>query len=209
MRHALLAVLIAGAAAAHDGVEHKTAEEAARHLAETRGDAPPLPDTALPLPGNIGGPFALIDQTGAERTETDPDGHHQLLFFGYANCVAICDTALPRMAEVTDMLAAEGHTLTPILVTVDPERDTVTALAEAVPERHPRMVGLTGSEADLAALRDAYQIEAKPVFEDPQYGTIYSHGSFIYVLDPQGAFLTLLPPILGPERMAEIVASYL
>ncbi len=209
MRYVLLAALVASTAAAHDGVEHKTAGEAARHLAETRRDAPPLPDTALPLPGNIGGPFALTDQTGTERTQTDPDGHHQLLFFGYANCVAICDTALPRMAEVTDMLAVDGHTVTPILVTVDPARDTVAALAEAVPERHPRMVGLTGAEADLAALRDAYQIEAKPVFEDPQYGTIFSHGSFIYVLDPEGEFLTLLPPILGPERMAEIVASYL
>ena len=113
------------------------------------------------------------------------------------------------MAEVTDILGNDGIDVTPLLVTVDPERDTVDALAEAMPKRHQKMIGLTGDETDLAALRKAFHVEAKPEFEDPEYGTIFSHGSFIYLLDDKGEFLTLLPPILSTERMAEIVASYL
>ncbi|MBC7156056.1 MAG: SCO family protein, partial [Rhodobacteraceae bacterium] len=45
-------------------------------------------------------------------------------------------------------------------------------------------------------------------FEDPEYGPVYAHGSHVYLLDPAGEVLTLLPPILGPARMAEIAAGY-
>ena len=205
---ALALLLAAGGAAAHNGVVHKTPEEAAKHLEELAAGRPNLPDSAFPFPADMGGPFELTDQFGNTRTEADPDGQMQLLFFGYAKCIAICDTALPRMAEVTDILGADGINVTPILVTVDPERDTVEGLAEEMPLRHERMIGLTGTEEKLADLRKAFHVEAEPVFEDPEYGTIFSHGSFVYLLDAEGEFLTLLPPILSVERMAEIVASH-
>ena len=46
-------------------------------------------------------------------------------------------------------------------------------------------------------------------FVDPFHGTVFSHGSFIYLLDGDGAVLTLLPPVLGPEMMAQIISGYL
>jgi protein SCO1/2 len=201
MRPALLAALVAlasaSAAAAHDGVEHATEAEAAAH--EGQG---------IPLPFDLGGPFTLTDQHGQPRTEVDPAGHLQLLFFGYAQCREICSAALPQMAEIADALAARGVPITPVLITVDPARDTVAAMAPAMAALSPDFIGLTGTEDELAAAYKAFSIESSFVFEDPANGPVYSHSSFIYLLDGTGKFITLLPPILSNDRMIEIIAAH-
>ena len=204
------ALLAAGPAAAHDGVEHATPEEAARHRAATAPAlAGPLPDD-LPgaLPFDLGGPFALIDHTGAGRSEADPEGRMQLLFFGYANCPSICAVAMPMMAEVTDALAARGVEAVPVMITVDPERDTPETMDAPLAEIHPAFVGLTGSAEALAAAYEAFGVERTLVGDLPDVGPIYAHGSHIYLLDAKGEVLTLLPPVLSTERMAAIALRY-
>lgn len=157
---------------------------------------------------SLGGPFSLVDQTGAARTEADLRGTPSLLFFGYAGCQAICSVALPRMAETVDLLAERGIAARPVLVTVDPARDTPERLAEAAPAIHPDLMALTGSEAALDAAMAAWGVEAEVVGEDP-LGPIYAHGSYVYLIDADGETVTLMPPVLGPKRMAEIAAGYL
>lgn len=198
----------ASAAVAHNGVVHKNAEEARRH-AEQVPDLAKLPNTPG-FPNVKGGDFKLVDHTGAPRTSRSPQGKYQLLFFGYANCKGICSVALPRMAEAVKILEeAKQQVVTPLLITVDPERDTVATMGPAVRALHPRMVGLTGSEAQLAVAYDAFQVEKKLAYVDPKEGEVYTHGTFIYLLAPDGKFETLLPPILGPERIAEVVMKYI
>ena len=197
----LAAILVAAPAVAHDGVKHASPEEAAKHLQDSP-NTPGFPTQA------IGGPYRLTDQRGTPRSEADPQGNHQLLFFGYASCQAICSVALPRMAAAVDLLADDGIAVTPVLITVDPARDTVEALSESAPAIHPRLVGLTGTPEALDAAYAAFQVEKKLVMEHPTDGPVYAHGSFIYLLDAQGSLETVVPPILGPERIAEIVAGY-
>lgn len=208
---ALMAIALAFAgssAQAHDGVVHKNAVEARAHLQSRLAPGPEEDGASLPFPIKLGGPYALTDHTGAERTEADPDGRLQLLFFGYAKCQAICEVALPRMEEMASIAAAAGIDVQPVLITVDPERDTPDTLAEELAKRHPGFVGLTGSEEELSAVRRLFQIKRKHVFDDPEYGPIYAHGSHIYLMDADGAFLTFIPPILSPDRGAEIIAKY-
>ena len=169
---------------------------------------PAKAEAPSPFPVALGGPFALVDQNGAKRTEADPEGRLQLVFFGYAECQAICAVALPRMAEMTEIAAEAGIVLRPVLVTVDPARDTPEAMRAALPVHHPDFVGLTGPEEALAAARAAFGVESKVVFEDPQLGPVYAHGSFIYLLDGEGKLLTLIPPVVDPEHGAGIVARY-
>ncbi|MBY4892989.1 SCO family protein [Rhodobacteraceae bacterium N5(2021)] len=164
---------------------------------------------AQSLTDAVGGSFMLTDHTGAARTEVDPDGQPQLLFFGYANCQEICSAVFPTMASIVDILAEDGTTLRPLMITVDPDRDTVDTMAEALHVHHPTFVGLTGTEDALQAAYEAYSVEFEELFVDPFYGTVFSHGSFIYLLDGNGTVLTLLPPVLGPEMMAQIVSGYL
>ena len=91
-------------ASAHDGVVHATPEEAARHAAETAAQAP----NTAGFPDVVGGEYNLIDHFGNERSSKDPAGHYQIIFFGYANCKAICSVALPRMTQAADLLAEKG-----------------------------------------------------------------------------------------------------
>ena len=217
-----LLLALSGPAVAHDGVEHKTPEEAAAHAAakskapqsetpgaEASGAPPPLPEAALPFPIEIEAAFDLVDQTGTRRSEQDFAGKPMLIFFGYASCEAICSVALPRMAAALDILGDRAAALQPIMITVDPVNDTPEALAEAMPKLHPRLLGLTGSEAELAAARAAFQVEAKKLHEMIDGTPIYSHGSFIYLLDGDAKVLTVLPPILGEDRIAELILKYI
>lgn len=161
------------------------------------------------FPDIKGGDFTLVDGQGRTRTARDPAARPQLLFFGYASCQAICAVALPRMARVVDELESQGVIVTPVMITVDPARDTVAALEPALRKHHPRFVGLTGSEQALAAAYRAFQVDHKLVFKHPDHGDVFAHGSYFYLLAGDGRFLTLLPPVLGPERIAEVALGYL
>ncbi len=160
------------------------------------------------LPFDVGGAYSLTDQSGQLRTEADPEGKHQLLFFGYATCQQICSAALPLMAEVVDELDADGIGLTPLMITIDPVRDTVDTIGPALALHHVDFIGLTGTEENLQVAYDAFSVEREYLFDDPEYGPVYAHGSFLYLLDPDGEVLTLLPPILAPDALAKIVKGY-
>ena len=156
-----------------------------------------------------GADFSLIDHNGNPRTTKNPKNEHQLIFFGYANCKAICSQALKNLGESVDLLHGMGLPVTPVLITVDPKRDTVATLNKAVKEIHPKLVGLTGSEQQLAKAYKAFHIEKKFLFEHIDEGAIYSHTSFVFLLGPAGEFKTLFPPVINPVRIAEISAGYI
>ena len=165
-----------------------------------------LPDTLFP--SNFGGAYELVDHHGRARSQADPDGNVQLVFFGYAQCEAICTVALPIMSEMADALADRGVDVTPLVITVDPETDTVEAMGPALDAFAPGLLGLTGTEAQLAHARELFHVTKTLLFVDPRGVPVYSHGSHIFVMDGDGGFLTLLPPVLSTERMVEIVAGY-
>ncbi|MEM1344152.1 MAG: SCO family protein [Pseudomonadota bacterium] len=168
---------------------------------------PSLP--SLPVFEDVDLAFSLIDHTGRAVTEADFDGRPMVLFFGFASCQSICPVALYNMAQALDLLGGEAEGLAPIMVTIDPERDTPAALAEAMPRHHPSLIGLTGDEDALAALRARFQVKVTLVAEDPTGAPIYAHGSFVYLIGGDGRLRTALPPILGPEKMAELIRKYL
>ena len=162
-----------------------------------------------PLPFDVGGDYELIDQHGHTRTQADPDGKGQLLFFGYANCPSICTAAMPMMAVATDDLAEAGIDVTPVMITVDRERDQPGNMDGPLLELHPDFIGLSGSAEALQVAYDAFSVQQELAFVDPEYGNIYIHGSFVYLLDPQGKVLTLFPPITDPDRVVELAHKYL
>ena len=210
-----LTALAAPPAIAHDGAAHATRETAAAHRAAASEPARAAPAPTPPVldggafPIDVRAEFDLIDQSGDARTQADYADRHMLIFFGYANCPGICSAALPRMAAALDLLGADVDKVAPLMITIDPKLDTPETLAENLPRIHPRLSGLTGSEAALAAARKAFGVQADLQFVDPEYGPIYAHGSFIYLVDGEGRVVSLLPPVLGPEQMAEIIHKHL
>ncbi len=167
-----------------------------------------LTGKVTPLPWDVGGSFRLTDHTGQMRSEADPDGLYQLLFFGYATCPGICSAALPMMADTVDVLAEDGVHIRPVLLTIDPKLDTLETMGPALAKFSPEFVGLTGEPDALQEAYSAFQVSFEHLFDDPEYGPIYSHGAHIYLLSPDGKVLTLLPPILPADQTAAIVKRY-
>lgn len=196
-----LGVGLAPAVFAHDGMQHATRAEVTAH--------PDATGAAQAFPIEITPRFRLIDQSGRTVTEADFTGRPMVIFFGYANCESICSVALPRMGAALDMLGGRAEEITPIMITVDPARDTPEALARKLPQHHLRLIGLTGDEAALAAARAAFQVEVKQVTETAEGSPIYAHGSFIYLVGRDGLVRSVLPPVLGPEHIAALIRKHL
>lgn len=197
----LVAALAAAPAAAHDGVVHATPAEAATHQAAAAPE--------LPFPLAIRPRFALTDQTGRAVTEADFAGRPMAVFFGYASCESICTVALPAIGAALEILGPEAAGIAALMITVDPERDTPEAMARKLPDYSPRLIGLTGSEAALAEARAAFQVEFSEVARLPDGSPVYAHGSFVYLVGRDGLVKSVLPPILAPERIAELMAKTL
>jgi len=199
---AMLAASLATAASGHDGVEHATSAEEASHLAEFSG-------STLPFPVEIRPRFALIDQTGRAVTEADFAGRPMAIFFGYANCESICSVALPAIGTALDLLGEQAAEIVPMMITVDPARDTPAAMAARLQQYHPSLIGLTGSPEALDAARAVFQIDARQVTETTDGAPVYAHGSFIYLVGGDGVVKSVLPPILSPKRIAELMRRHL
>ena len=161
------------------------------------------------LGGQIGGDFVLTDQNGQRRQRSDFAGRNVLLFFGYANCESICSAAIPLMSQTLDQLGDKGKGIDLVLITVDPERDTPEGLREGMAKYDPRFIGLTGSRETLEPVWRSFQISTKEVARDWLDQPILAHGSFIYLLGPQGEVKTLLPPIFSPQQLSAIIRTYL
>jgi len=158
----------------------------------------------------VGGPFTLIDHTGKRVTDQDFRGKFLLVFFGFTNCPDVCPTALQVMAAALDKLGPNAARITPVLISVDPAHDTPAVLATYVASFHPRLVGLTGSQAEIDAVAKAYRVYVKKV-PDPKSTAGYTidHSSIIYVMGPDGAYRSHFTHATSPEVMAERLSGLL
>jgi len=157
----------------------------------------------------IGGPFTLTDHTGRQVTERDYLGNFTLVFFGYTFCPDVCPTELGDIALALDELGDDSIAITPLMISIDPERDTPATLAEYVPLFHERLIGLTGTPEQIKQVAEAYRVLYRRV-EDPNY-TFYlmDHTSFVYLLDPEGKVASLFRYGTSPEEMAAIIRQHM
>jgi protein SCO1/2 len=161
---------------------------------------------------SIGGPFELVNQDGETVTQDDFKGKYMLAYFGYTFCPDVCPTELQVMGTAMDMMPGDvAKEITPVFFTVDPERDTVEAIAEYVPYFHDRMVGLTGTVEQTTAAAKAYRVYyAKAIPEgEPEDTDTYlmDHSSFVYLMDRDGQFVRHFNYGTSPEDMAKGVTE--
>jgi cytochrome oxidase Cu insertion factor (SCO1/SenC/PrrC family) len=157
---------------------------------------------------SIGGPFTLVDQNGRTVTDADFRGRYMLIYFGFTSCPDVCPTELQVMAQAVDALGGKAQAVRPMLITIDPERDTPEQLAGYVTMFHPDMAGLTGTPEQIAEAARAYRVYyAKAEQEGGDY--TMDHSSFIYLMGPDGAFLDVYPGGTPPERIAESIEGHM
>lgn len=165
-------------------------------------------ETNLPA---IGGPFRLIDQNGKEVTDADFRGKYMLVYFGYAYCPDICPLSLTRNIEALDALGDDADQIVPILISVDPQRDTPEFLKAYVELFDPRLVGLTGDPAHVKAAADAYRVYYKKVPSETGRTDDYlmDHTGFTYLMGPDGALLAFFRHDASAEEVADRLESIL
>jgi protein SCO1/2 len=140
------------------------------------------------LPSNVGGPFTMVDQNGKTVTEATFKGEPFLVFFGFTHCPDICPTTLYEMSEVLKRLGPDANKTAALFVSVDPERDTPEKMKQYVSSFHPRIFALTGSEAQVEAIKKEYRVFAKKVpLKDGDY--TMDHTAVVYLMDKNGRFI--------------------
>lgn len=170
------------------------ADSFARNLARAFGGQDAVPNAGgiiLPAGVSVGGPFRLTDQNGAAVTEATYRGKWMLVFFGFTFCPDVCPTELQVMSEVLEKLGDKADQVAPIFVSIDPERDTPAVMADYVKLFDDRLIGLTGTPEQIAAIARAYRVYYAKV--NPPDSTTYlmDHSSLLYLMAPDGGFSTL------------------
>ncbi len=158
--------------------------------------------------GAIGGPFTLVDQTGATVTDKEVIAKPALVYFGYTFCPDVCPLDNARNVEAVDILEEMGHEVTPVFITIDPDRDTPEVMASYAEVMHPRMIALTGTPEQVQAASRAYRTYYKAQDKTDDYYLV-DHSTFTYLVDPQKGFLEFFKRELTPEQLAGQVACFL
>ena len=150
----------------------------------------------------IGGPFTLTDHAGALRTEKDLAGRYTLIYFGFTYCPAICPTELQKMNQALKRIGTLAEKVQPVFITIDPARDTQIVMAAYVPQFHPRLLGLTGTQEQIDAVLKAYRVYARRVDDPALSDYTMDHSSYIYLIDPQGLLLEAYGITSTPAEIA-------
>jgi len=166
------------------------------------------------LSAAIGGTFALTDHHGVRRSQVDFAGRPMLIYFGFTYCPDVCPTALDIMGGALDNLKTRDEAayekLQPIFISVDPARDTPPVLRDYLAYFHPRLTGLTGSQADIDAVKRAYKIyAARGAAEDGNGNYNVDHSSFFYLMDGNNRYMAHFDHAVTPELLAEKLAEAL
>jgi protein SCO1/2 len=153
--------------------------------------------------------LSLTDHHGKRRTHEEFRGKLLIVYFGYIFCPDICPTDLQAIAQAIDQLGPVGDAVQPLFITVDPKRDTPEQLANYVPLFHPRLIGLTGSPADIRRVAHGYKVYFAKAPQASMSAYMLDHSAFIYLVDADGRYVGFLPPGTSPHRLVEAISLHL
>ncbi|XP_054427214.1 protein SCO1 homolog, mitochondrial [Pteronotus mesoamericanus] len=159
----------------------------------------------------LGGPFSLTTHTGEPKTDKDYLGQWVLIYFGFTHCPDICPEELEKMIQVVDEIdnIPTLPNLTPLFITIDPERDTKEAIASYVKEFSPKLIGLTGTKEEIDRVARAYRVYYSPGPKDEDEDYIVDHTIIMYLIGPDGGFLDYFGQNKKNAEIAGSIAAHM
>lgn len=158
----------------------------------------------------IGGPFNLTSKDGKRVTWDDFDGKYRLVYFGYAFCPDVCPLDVGVMMQGFNRFATDQPALAaqiqPIFITIDPARDTPARVGEFAAAFSPRLLGLSGSQAEIDGAIKAFRIYAVRGKDVTGGGYLMDHSRQVYLMDRDGKPLAALAVDKGPDAIAADLA---
>lgn len=152
--------------------------------------------------------FTLVDGTGAAVTRDALYQQPSLIYFGYTFCPDVCPFDTVRNADAVDILKERGFDLRPVFITIDPERDTPEVVADFSENVHDDMLGLSGSQEQVAAASQSFRTYAKKQKSDDEYYLV-DHSTFSYLTLPDVGFVEFFRRELSAEQMADQLQCFL
>ena len=174
------------------------------------GSAAPAGDP--PLAGAaIGGPFTLVDKTGRTVRWADFAGHYRIVYFGYTFCPDACPTdvgvAMRGLAQFAKAHPALADRVVPIFISIDPARDTPEVVGQFAAAFSPRLVGLTGTPAQVDAAAKAFAVYYGRG-RVTAGGYLMEHSRIAYLMGPNGEPIDMLPVDKGAAAVAADLAAW-
>jgi protein SCO1/2 len=134
----------------------------------------------------IGGPFRLTSHEGKAFTDEDLKGKPFAVFFGFTHCPEVCPTTLYDLTQDLEALGKDADRMRVAFITVDPAQDTPELMKTYLGSFDPRIVGLTGTEEEIAAVAKAYKVYYRKV--PTESGYTMDHTATILLMDSRGEF---------------------
>ncbi|UWQ91405.1 SCO family protein [Rhodobacteraceae bacterium M382] len=156
----------------------------------------------------IGGPFELVNASGETVTDVDVITEPSLVYFGYTFCPDVCPMDTARNADTVDVLAERGQSITPVFISIDPERDTPEVVGDFAENLHEKMIGLTGSQEQVKAASKTYKTYFKKQEGDPEYYLV-DHSTFSYLVLPEQGFVEFFRRDETAEQMADKIGCFI
>lgn len=158
--------------------------------------------------GILGGPFELVNAAGQTVTDKDVITEPSLIYFGYTFCPDVCPLDTARNAEAVDILAERGMSVTPVFISIDPDRDTPDVVGDFAYNLHEKMIGLTGSPEQVAAASKAYKTYYKAHDKSDEFYLV-DHSTFTYLVLPDRGFVEFFRRDVSAETVADRVSCFI
>jgi protein SCO1/2 len=146
------------------------------------------------------GDFHLTDNLGRPFSLRDLQGKPALVFFGFTHCPDVCPTTLAKLAQIKKR--AELQRLRVVFVTVDPERDTASAVNQYVHAFDPDFIGLTGDTRTITQLAAQFGVAVNKV-ELPGGDYTMDHSAVVFLLNDRGQIAGIFTPPFETPKLAE------
>lgn len=157
----------------------------------------------------IGGDFTLTTQLNESYSLSDSKGKVVLLFFGFTHCPDVCPMTLGTIKTVLSQLGDEASQVQPLLITVDPKRDTPEILKNYLVYFGPNFIGLTGTIEEIDSVVKQYQGFYSYEGDTSRNAYNVDHTSNLYIITPSGEVANIVPFGLPPEAITKNVKKVL
>jgi protein SCO1/2 len=132
--------------------------------------------------------FELVDHRGEAFNIARMQDIWTIVFFGFTNCPDICPTTLAVLNDTfSKMKDSEKERLQIVMISLDPERDTVEKMALYVPYFNEDFVGVTGSPYSILQLSTQLTIAYTKVDLGEDNYTV-DHSTQVVLINPKGHY---------------------
>ena len=162
-----------------------------------------------PAGARIGGAWTLTRGDGQVVSDRDYRGRYLLIYFGYTACPDVCPTTLGAVQAAMQRLGPRADRLQPLFISIDPARDTPAVVQRYVDAFGPRLVGLTGTAAQLRLVQQEYRVRSTLRHGPGREDATLDHSAALLLVGPDGRYLAPFPADETPDQIVAHLAGYL